>query len=82
MRWFNGLIEIETGSSSRFSLIGFVLIFSSVRVSDYGIGYYCVVSVRMQNDIVVTRQSSTIALNSFLKENIPCKYTCKYNIPL
>ena len=63
VRWFKGLNEIDTSSSSRISLNGFALVFSSVESSDYGSGYYCMVSVRVKGDRVVKRQGSTIALN-------------------
>lgn len=64
VKWYKGLNEIDVDLSPRLSLAGSALVFSGVEASDYGRGYYCIVSVRIsRNEDEITRQGSTIALN-------------------
>ena len=60
--WYKGLDKIDT-SSSHYSLDGFALVISDVNYLDYGQSYYCQVNMTIQNQIMVSRQGSTLTLN-------------------
>lgn len=64
VRWFRGLVEVQSDLSQGISISDETgaLIFEQVKISDASKGYYCIVSVDRDGD-VVERQGSTIELN-------------------
>ena len=63
VQWFDGLNLINM--SSHLKLDGFVLIFSNVKESDFGMRYSCRVTLRRKNNFIVTRQGAIITLRRF-----------------